>query len=348
MRKLILALAAVALLGFGCASTTPARRAPTARPTPQPQTSAPATTEDALYVSFILNVHDWANPTESAATIARVIDIHEKFAIPVDVYLDDPVVQVYAAKAPDLIERLRSSKEVAVSYHLRAPYPYYSDFDWLGLGSLSATELRSTLYDYETHALDLASGATTDAPGGYQYLKDLMGYAPYTVAGASGGHVARAAEDMYKEMGARVALVHDRETKLGQTQNGLWLRPETLEVKAYERKARYSGKDLMAASIAQLPTTGLRFLNLKWHEDNFYSTGTPWAAVYYEAGDKTKPLSPPFDLSLANERSVSTPKTAPQQEEQWKRYEELVAYVAENSNSMTALNSPMLLDLMPE
>jgi len=360
MRKLILAVAAVALLGFGCASSTPARPVPSPRPAPQPQASAPSepTTPadatptpsvptDALYVSFILNVHDWANPTESIATVTRVIDIHEKYGVPVDVYLDDPVVQLYVAKSPELVERLRSSKQAAVSYHLRAPYPYYSDFDWLGLGSLSATNLRSTLTDYETHALDLVSGEPTGAPGGYQYLKDLIGYAPYTVAGASGGNVARVAEEIYKGMGAQMTLVHGRETKLGQTQNGLWLRPETLEVKAYEKKARYSGEDLMADSIALVPTTGLRFINFKWHEDNFYYSGTPWAAVYYGAGDKTKPLSPPFDLSLANDPSVSKPKTAAQQDEQWKRYEELVSYAAEHLESMTAINSPMLLEMMP-
>ena len=347
MRKIILTLAAVALLGFGCSSSTPASRAPTPRPDPQPQTSATIESTDALYVSFILNVHDWANPAESIATISRVIDIHEKYGIPVDVYLDDPVVQMYAEKAPELIERLKSSEKVAVSYHLRAPYPYYSDFDWLGLDSLSATELHATLTEYETRAIDLASGKTTAAPGGYRYLKDLIGYAPYAVAGASGGNVARAAEEIYKGMGAQMTLVHGRETKLGQTQNGLWLRPETLEVKAYEKKTRYSGEDMMADSIAQIPTTGLRFINLKWHEDNFYNSGTPWAAVYYGAGDKTKPLSPPFDLSLANDRSVTTPKTAAQQDEQWKRYEELVAYAAEHLDSMTAINSPMLLEMMP-
>lgn len=358
MNKLILSLAAIALLGFGCASSTPARRVPSPRPAPQSQSSAPtipSTTptpsvpKDALYVSFILNVHDWTSPDKSIATVGRVIDIHEKYHVPVDIYLDDPVVQMYASKAPDLLARLASSKDVTVSYHLRPPYPYYFGFDWRGLDAMTPTDLATLLTNYETHAIDLSTGAPTTAPGGYQYLKDTIGYAPYTVAGAIGSDAAVAAvlEKIYKGMGAQMTLVHGRETTLGQKEGGLWLRPETLEVKAYEKKGHYAAEELLNDAIAQLPTTGLRFMNLKWHEDNFYTTGTPWDAVYYDGTDRTKPMSPPFDLSLANDRSATKPKTAVEQAEQWKRYEDAVAYVSTHPELMTALNSPMILEMMP-
>ena len=359
MNKLILSLAAIALLGFGCSSSTPARQAPPARPAPQPQASAPTTPstpsttptpsvpKDALYVSFILNVHDWTSPDKSIATVGRVIDTHEKYHVPVDIYLDDPVVQMYASKAPDLLARLASSKDVAVSYHLRPPYPYYFGFDWRGLDAMTPTDLAALLTDYETHAIDLTTGAPTSAPGGYQYLKDRIGYAPYTVSGAIGGDAAEAVEKIYKGMGAQMTLLHGRQTKLGDKEGGLWLRPETLEIKAYEKKGHYAGEDLLSDAIAKLPTTGRRFLNLKWHEDNFYTTGTPWDAVYYEGTDRTKPMSPPFDLSLANDPSATKPKNATEQAEQWKRYEDAVAYVAAHPESMTALNSPTLLMLMP-
>lgn len=348
MRRLFLSFLLLSLLGFGCSSDvaplTPNVETPVALVTSE----TPVATPDALYVSFIINVHDWSNPTQSIATLNKILDIHEKYQIPVDIYLDDPVVQIYALQAKDLLERFRSSSVVAVSYHLRPPYPYYTDFDWSGLDKLSSSELKALLTNYETHAIDLTTGQPTTPPGGYQYLKDLMGYAPYTVAGVQAGPVDKIADDLYESMGAQMTLVHGRETKLGKKENGLWLRPETLEVKAYEKKSRYAGEDLLNDSIAQLPTTGQRFMNLKWHEDNFYTSGTPWGGVYYDGGDKTKPLTPPFDLSVANIAAISKPKTATEQDEQWKRYEEAVAYVAGHKDIFTPLNSPQILELMPE
>ena len=351
MRRFFFSFLLLSFFGFGCsADTTPSTPSFTSPMNGGGSTNSetPATVPDVLYTSFIINVHDWSNPTQSIATLNHILDIHEKYQIPVDIYLDDPVVQMYAVQAKDLLERLRTSPLAAVSYHLRPPYPYYTDFDWKGLDALSTSDLTALLTNYETHAIDLTTGEPTTAPGGYQYLKDLMGYAPYTVAGVQAGAVDKLANDLYQSMGAQMTLVHGRETKLGQKEGGLWLRPETLEVKVYEKKNRYAGEDVWKDSVAKISSTGQRFINLKWHEDNFYTSGTPWGAVYYDGGDKTKPLTPPFDLSAANVPAISQPKTDAQQSEQWQRYEELVSYVASHKDEVTALNSPQILELMPE
>ena len=296
-----------------------------------------------VYTAFIINTHDWANPELSIATLNKIIDLHEEYQTPVDIYLDDPVVQIYQEQAPDLIERLKTSPYVAVSYHLRPPYPYYWDFDWLDLDKMKNNDLATLLLNYEEHEIDLSTGQPTIEPGGYQLLKDLMGYPPYTAVVMGSRKVMPLLAEIYKDKGALFTLTHSGTTGWGEVQNGLWMRPESQEVKVYEPRGRKSGEDILTENLAQIGTNLPAFMNLKWHEDNFYTSGTPWGPVYWTDEKERGTLSPPYDLSQAMV-GVKV-KTQAEKDEQWTRYEECLSYVKNHPEIFTAINAKELTNM---
>ncbi|HBK33796.1 TPA: hypothetical protein DEP34_03165 [Candidatus Uhrbacteria bacterium] len=299
------------------------------------------------YMTFIINVHDWVYPKESIATVNRVLDLHEQYQIPVDMYVDDPLVQLYVNEAPELIERLKTSPLVAVSYHVRPPAPYHS-FDFVGMDTLSQEVLEDLLYDYETSRVDLETGEPTDDPGGYAYLKEVMGYAPYAVGGNSANvRVAKALADVYAHMGATFWVSHNRLIEWRDQYEDLWQRPEDVEVKMYERKTYMSAQTLIEEALKDLPSYRPAFVNLKWHENNFYTSGTTWGAVYWEDPEsKNGDFEPPFDLSRAGEGVLM--KTEDQQTEQWRRYEEALQYAQDHANTITVVNMRMLAEYLPK
>lgn len=333
----ILTIALITLLttGAGCTSSL--------KETTQENTAA--TLEEKVYTAFIINTHDWVNPEKSAATLNRIIDIHEQYDIPVDIYLDDHVIQLYEEQEPQLLQRLTASEQVAVSYHLRPPYPYYLDFDWLGLDALTRSELKDLLTNYETHAIDLTTGEISQDPGGYAHLADLLGYAPYVVSGLAGGRTERVMNEVYKDMGAQMTLAHGRTTEFGEKEDQLWMRPEDLEIKVYEELDHLSAEKVIEEALQALRADRPAFLNLKWHENNFYSSGTPWAGPYFKNPERrTEMLEPPFDLSRTTLGWEM--KTDEQQNEQWERYEGLVSYIAEHTEDFTAINAKDLLSML--
>jgi len=299
-----------------------------------------------IFTSFIINVQDWTSPEKSSDTLNRILDIHESYQVPVDIYLDDQIVQTYEQEDPDLLERLKTSDYVSVSYHIRPPTPYYTKFDWLGLDNLNDADLQDVLEKYETSSIDLSTGEPTSKSGGYEYLKNLMGYAPYVVSIALNGDVANALNALYTSMGAKMIAIHGNQTDAGMRSKDLFVRPETIEVKAYEKKTHYSAENILADALTGADLTKTQFMNLKWHENNFYTSGTPFDAVYYDHGDRTKPLSPPFDLSKANDPSITQIKTQDQQDEQWERYEELVKIVSEQPKIYTSVNAKDIYELL--
>lgn len=346
-KHFFLPLCLLALVGFGCQNavnpesntadqTTPTTVVPVA---PAPTVTKPTPLKSTVYTSFVINVHDWTEPAQSIATVNRLIDLHEQYKVPVDLYLDDGVDQIFEQQAPELFMRLESSPYVAVSYHIRPPTPYYGIFHSEYFDEMSHDQLIASLTDYETHAIDFVTGKTTSAPGGYQHLKELIGYAPYVVAYADGkSSVSKALAEVYKGMGAQFVLHHGDATSFGSTINGLYLRPEDEEFKVYEHNKPITSDEIFSTINAGLPATRPAFLNLKWHENNFYSSGTGWAGIYYEPNGKdVKPLSPPYDLSLAS--TTQSDKTDAQEKIQWDRYEGMLQYVLAHSDTYTVINA---------
>lgn len=335
MKPLIFSIL-VLLLGSGCAPVLE-EQTTTATSTTIPDVQL--TQEPQVYVSFIQNVHDWVFPENSLATIHRLIDLHELYKIPMDLYLDDQVVQEYLKLEPSIFDRLKSSEYVAISYHIRPPHPVYEGFDMIGLANMSIEDQYAVLYQYETHRLDLATGEYTEEPGGYAYLKELIGYAPRVVTHTTSREYGEALSRVYEEMGALFAVVHGKEKTLNDLIYGLHTRPEQVEVKLYEDSYAkgFDAEERFAKWTADFDGTSDYFINLKYHENNFYTQGTPFEYVYVN--------SPPFDLS-AGDKTVMKSKQA--QDEKWKIYEEALQYVSEHSDELTAITSIDLEKMLEE
>lgn len=302
--------------------------------------------ENKIYTLFTINTHDWVLADESIETINRLVDIHEEYEVPVGIYLTDPMVQLYMEKAPDLIERLKASPYVVVSYHVRPPAPYYLNFDFLDLNKMSEDEIYEIILNYETHKLDLESGEAGEEAGGYEYLKKVLGYAPPVVGIASKSPtVSKVMSKVYKELGATFAVVHGKESNLGDTKHDLYVRPEHIEIKLYEYKdASDSAKVVIEERLAELNGNEDHdvFMNIKFHENNFYSNETPWDNIYFKGGDKSKAKEPPFDLSTAEPDL----KSEELENRMWQIYEDAVFYVKENSATLNPISEFDLQDML--
>lgn len=301
------------------------------------------------YVQFTQNIHDWIFEEESIETLNKVIDIHEEYNVPVDVYLNHQSFQNYMENAPELIERLKTSNVVAVSYHIRPPYPVYEGFDFIGLEDMDEDTLYNTLLDYEEHELDLETGLTTDNPGGYQNIKDTIDYAPIAIGlMIENPEVKMTLANIYKEKGASFAIAVRRDVDLGEMYGPLYMRPEHAEIKWYEYSQLYrqgltTAEEVIEENIAEYDTP--IFINIKMHENDFYAAPyTPWTAVYYEGGDKSLPLEPPYDLSAWEGVVLVTPDNAREEKMDW--YEQGVKYVSEHPELFEPINCKDLVEMI--
>lgn len=330
MKKIILIFLSATFL-LGCTGSNEVSLVDETPTFEEPSTSD---LQDTKYTLFILNVHDWLLGDSSIETVNKVIDIHEEYEVPVNIYLTDPMVQLYLEEAPDLIERLKTSEYVTVSYHIRPPTPYYSSFDIVGLHELSDEEIYDKIMDYETHKIDLSTGLPTEEKGGYAYLTELMGYAPLTVGSFSEHkNVGAQALKVYEELGATFTLAHGTTSALGDTKGGLYLRPEQIELKLYESKALSSkGEDVVEEAMAAFMGDSSKgiFMNIKFHEDNFYLNETPWIYNFYTAQQYSEPKTTPFDIETVKVKE----KTEVEQAHMWKLYEEAVKYVKDNEATL--------------
>lgn len=304
---------------------------------------------DAVYTIFTQNVHDFPFAEESAEAIMHVIDIHEEYNVPVDIYVNDQIFQIYVDEYPELVERLKSSPVVTVGYHLRAPTPYYYDYqrlDYMEISEMTDEELYELLLRYEEHKLDLETGETLDEPGGYQFVKDTIGYAPPVVSTiVMDQRVQRMLSQIYAEKGASYTIVHGRSIDLGEKQAGLTIRPEHLDYKLYEKAGELEdGEAVFTDALAQIPTEGLRFIGMKYHENNFYNIGTPFWPIYYADHRKLQPLEPPFDLSAVD--GVIEARKPEDEAAHWALYESTVKYAAEHSNEVNPISVRDLEELL--
>lgn len=298
-------------------------------------------------VLFTVNAGEFIYAELSAETLDRIIDIHEKYNVLVDIYLDDALVQSFIERAPAILERLKTSKVVAVSYHIRPPFPYYSGFDWDNITELSKEDLRALFIRYETQATDPATGKTTEAKGGYDGLKQLMGYAPPVFTTPTDQDLKKSLTDVYRSLGGQMVVEHKEEQggedgagggiPWGTTKNGVLVRPEDVAVRLFERT------DEKAAAIIPQGFAGVSddgrplFMNIKVHDNDFIADKAAWVSIYQKNKQQHRnTATPPFDLSLGtSDRHLLTEVES---KPIWTAYEDCVKYVSEHTE-YTSINA---------
>ncbi len=318
-------------------------------------TAAARAEEPAGYITFAVNVHDWVNPENSGDALVGALAAFEKNHVRGDFYFTEPVARALAEKRPDVIERIRES-DMTVSYHIRPPHPLYPGFD-RGLRALDDVELKQTLLDYETHRLDLRTGAfDPKEEGGYAYVKRLFGRDPVVASIQNGDQRLRsAALQVLRGLGARMTIAyHESGTdpeRPFEAQQGLWIRPSDFSVTrwatenmrkenfwwnmiATTRGAGFDPVERLKRLLGEWQGSRAPFVTALIHENNFYNRGPEaFTAIYWEGEDKSRPARPPYDLST---RGSSQVRPEREQEKILAAYEALVAYAAEHLQVITS------------
>ncbi len=291
------------------------------------------------YFTFSLNTQDFAYPDQSIAVLRKVVDAHERYQIPVDVYLTTTMIDLYQQMAPDLLTRLKNSPWVALTYHTRPPKPYHYGYDWLGIKQMSYGQQYSTIMNYETHGLDLVTGQPTMATGGFGKLKTLLGSAPVLTAFLADQEVEAAVSDVFRDLGAKMRIVHGRIVNVGERQRDLYVRPEHVDMILLE----HAGENIPSALDAAFQTAhaasgavGPYFVGVKMHDNDFFADHSAWTETYQNHGKR-----PPWNLSY-----MSPLLDADTQASRWSMYEAAVAYASANRNRIGSLNGPGLLALV--
>ncbi len=302
-----------------------------------PEPSAQGAGED--HVIFSINVQDFAYPDRSAATLDRILAIHQRWDVPVDFYLTGTMVDLYEAVAPGLLDRLRTAPVAGIAYHIRPPQPYYTGYDWLGLGRQAALDQVATIRRYETHGLDLRTGQPTSALGGFAKLADRIGHPPRIAAFQSDAEVGGAVSSVFADLGARFTIVHGRPTNLGDRRDGLWIRPEHVDLKLFQHVGEDAGAVIDTAIAEARQPQGNRppyVVGIKMHDNDFFAVDSAWVTTYVHGGRR-----PPWDLVPKSPLLAEAEQAA-----MWALYESAVAHVGGHKDRMTALNSDDLLAMV--
>ncbi len=341
---LIIITAALACsLPGGTTPAPPLTEEPVETPLGAPASPSPAAPIINLndYVLFSINVQDFSYPEQSAAILDRIITLHETYNVPVDIYLTDIMAQIYAEQFPQLLERLKTSPVVAISYHYRPPRPYAIRYDWLGLRNMSTDEMYQTVLRYETHAVDSVTGQTTDAPGGYQYVASLIGYPPYAATSTSNdAEIESVVIRVFQELGAQMLVARADALNLGDTKQGLYVRPEHYDYKLFEQTGADPAASFEQALAEARQSRGAKppyFIGVKMHDNDFFAKQSAWVTVYVDGGKRPDwdPTRKSPLLSQAEQDAV------------WAQYEQTVAYVASQRGRIGAVNLPMVLEMIP-
>ncbi|MBT3450557.1 hypothetical protein HN448_01210 [archaeon] len=178
-----------------------------------------------------------------------------------------------------------------------------------------------------------------------------MGYAPVAVGNLAGGPIGSTLDQIYFEMGAQLVVVHYDFTELGDKRNGVYVRPEQVAIKLYEANLGYmhddqSPEQLIVDGLAEYNeeygNTGL-FVNLKMHENNYYTEGTSFWPVYWIDNDKSEVLSSPYDINASYDIIDLRPEAYTAS--MWQLYEEAVSYVKDNSD-LIAVDTSDIVEML--
>lgn len=302
------------------------------------QTHTSETNNPNAYVTFNINTQDFAYPELSVDILNRIIDLHETYRLPVDIYLTTTMVDVYKSIAPELLERMKTSSVVAVNYHTRPPLPYHysGDYDWIGLAEMTEEKQYNTIMEYETHGLDLITGNPTEEEGGYAYLSEILGYAPPIASILGSTTQTRIAREVYKDLGATFTIDHGSIYNFGDKKNGLYLRPEHYDLKLFEHVGTNDIEEVIENAYAEAlvaeDAEAPYVIGIKMHDNDFFAENSAWTTIYQTREARTE--GPPYDTSLTSELLTSA-----EQEAMWELYEETVTFIASQSDNFTVINA---------
>ena len=299
-------------------------------------------------VTFSLNIQDFSYPDLSATTLNRALDLHEETGVPVDVFLTTTMTDLYRSNYPALFNRLLTSSVAALSYHIRPPDPYYQNYDWLGLNAWmsggQSNRVYSTVINYENRALDLIAGSTNNASGGYAQLRDLAGYKPYIVGALSDAPLQGAVYSAFRNLGARLAVVHGRMVNLtNRTRFGLYEKPEHFDLRLFETNwAGWIPDSILSNCLAAVHATNSAvppyFVGVKMHDNDFFAEDSAWVTVYQQG-----PHVPPWTNALTTKSALLPPD---EQTNMWNRYEAMVRHVAASRDRFYPVNARGILRLL--
>lgn len=285
------------------------------------------------WLTFTLNVQDFAYPDRSATTVDRVITLHESYRMPVDIYLTDTMLASFEANYPALMTRLRSSPYVALNYHIRPPKPYYTGYDWAGLSNLPATEQLGQIRAYESHVTDLVTGQPGSAAGGFMRLKQLTGSSPVIAAFQADAALYAPVSQVFRELGASMAISHSAPyINLGTTASGLSIRPEHFDLKLFESPGQSASSLIDSAFATAHTTSGAAspyVVGVKMHDNDFFALASAWTNTYVNA-----PRRPPWNIT-----TLAGLKSDASMQAQWTLYEAAVAWADSNRSRVAAANA---------
>lgn len=289
------------------------------------------------YFIFSINTQDFSYTDSSAAFLNRIIDLHEQKKIPVDVYLTTWMATIYKEQYPALFNRIKTSPMVTACYHTRAPLPYRNGYNWAHMENMTVEQKTSLVINYETHRLNLTTGQPLLEPGGFQFLKDNLGYAPVAAAHAADPSSGDIPENVYKSMGAKVLIDHSKTVNLGDKKWGLVLRPEHYDLKLFEEAGTAPVEQIVDHAIQQARlAAGAKspyFIGVKMHDNDFFAENSAWLTVY------GKRKIPNWDITQKSKLLTPT-----QQSVQWDAYTGMLNYVSENRSKIKCISVRDLVD----
>lgn len=330
--------------GGGSAPTTslglfPTTTGPAAATVPTPVTTpvdrvmraGAATAGD--WLTFTLNVQDFAYPERSAATVDRVITLHEQYKVPVDIYLTDAALANFEASYPALVNRLRTSAYVGLNYHIRPPKPYYSGYEnWAKFLNLSTSEQLASIRNYESHLTDPVTGLPTTTAGGFTRLKQLTGSNAVIAAFLADPAVYPSVSQVFQELGANMGISHSAPyINLGTQNLGLNIRPEHYDLLLFQSPGQSAAGLIEAGFASAHSTAGAAspyVVGVKMHDNDFFAQASAWTTTYLS--DRRYPRW--------NLNTVAPLKSEADMQAQWTLYEEAVAWADSNRARIAVAN----------
>ncbi len=355
MRATLFALAIACFGLIGCGDEAPAETTTTQAEAPVQQTPTPrqgqggkgrkgkgrraavgasqaaATTGGTAAVTFVINTHDWYFHDDSAATLSRCMDILDKHGVKGEFYFTSALFRVYQEHHPELLQRLQDTG-MGIGYHVRAPHPVtFRGPTANRLQNMPHDQAVALMTQYETQRLDLSTGQLDAGQvGGYQLLKDALGYGPPAVGFNPKGDTLKQLElEVLSSLGAKMWVRKHTGDVMEPTEHSMYARPSQFSISKVD--GEHWWKSNVAYDPAEMFAGAHGYGVVLIHEHDFYAQSPGWGEIYFADGKQHKP---PFDLTVRAKPEQRYPDDHVAQT--WANWEGFVAYAAENLRVVTS------------